>query len=206
MLIKTCVLDAGRHSDGGVLSKSTFSQALNDGNFFIPNNQPIISNTTFSFRVRIYLWWLSYRNNKPCFLFVIVGDEVLPLKKNMLSIIKKTCCVHILETILHQEPFLTLSEQGMPYYSKYFWYPSSKVELFFLYFCVISSSFYRWRSFRQPIIADLNQMVMFVKATTALHNYLCCEEEKNLLTTVHLNLWKGKIMLSVEVGEGMKVQ
>ena len=34
----------------------------------------------------------------------------------------------------------------------------------------------RWRLFRQPVIADPNNIVTFTKAAIALHNYLQTEE------------------------------
>ena len=35
---------------------------------------------------------------------------------------------------------------------------------------------FRWRIFRQPVIAEPNNVVKFMKATIALHNYLWTEE------------------------------
>ena len=58
--------NAGRHSDGGVLSNSDFGQALEDGSFSIPSPCPLPSTT------------------EPNLPYVIVGDEAFPLRMNML--------------------------------------------------------------------------------------------------------------------------
>ena len=58
--------DAGRHSDGGVLSNSAFGQALESGTLSIPDPCPLPG------------------TNQPALPFVIVGDEAFPLKPNIL--------------------------------------------------------------------------------------------------------------------------
>lgn len=58
--------DAGRHSDGGFFSNSTFGKALGSGSLDIPSPRSL-PNTT--------------QSPLP---FVFVGDEAFPLKTNML--------------------------------------------------------------------------------------------------------------------------
>ena len=58
--------DCGRHSDGGVLSNSTFGQALDSGKLSIPTGRPLPGTT------------------QPTLPYVIVGDEAFPLKTNMM--------------------------------------------------------------------------------------------------------------------------
>ena len=58
--------NAGRHSDGGVLSNSEFGQALQDGSLSLPSPCPL-SGTT-----------------EPRLPYVIVGDEAFPLRTYML--------------------------------------------------------------------------------------------------------------------------
>ena len=57
--------DYGRHSDGGVLSNSSFGRALENGSLSIPAAHPLPGAT------------------QPA-PYVIVGDEAFPLKTNML--------------------------------------------------------------------------------------------------------------------------
>ena len=58
--------DAGCHSDGGVLSNSSFGQALDDKTLHIPRGCPLPGTSS------------------PMLPYVIVGDEVFPLKENMM--------------------------------------------------------------------------------------------------------------------------
>ena len=58
--------DSGRHSDGGVLSNSTFGKAISDGTLPFPPSRPLPG--TFH----------------PSLPYVIVGDEVFPLKNHMM--------------------------------------------------------------------------------------------------------------------------
>ena len=58
--------DAGRHSDGGVFSNSSFRTALETGTLSTPDPQPLPSTT------------------QPAVLFVFVGDEASSLKPNFL--------------------------------------------------------------------------------------------------------------------------
>ena len=58
--------EAGRQSDGGILSNSSFGQAFDDNQLFIPEPSPL-PNT-----------------NDPSLPYVIVGDEAFPLKLNMM--------------------------------------------------------------------------------------------------------------------------
>ena len=55
--------NAGRHSDGGVLSNSTFGQALDSDLLAIPEPSPLPG------------------TKSPDLPYVIVGDEAFPLKK-----------------------------------------------------------------------------------------------------------------------------
>ena len=64
-LIVVDVRNAGRHSDGGVLSNSKFGQALENGLLALPGPSPLPGTT------------------EPL-PFVIVGDEVFPLRTHML--------------------------------------------------------------------------------------------------------------------------
>ena len=58
--------DAGRHSDGGVLSNSEFGQALEDGSLSIPHPCPLPGTT------------------QPNLPYFIVGDDAFPLKTTIL--------------------------------------------------------------------------------------------------------------------------
>ena len=58
--------DIGRHSDGGVLSNSDFGQALDNGTLSFHSDCPLAG------------------TSGPNLPFVLVGDEVFPLKRNML--------------------------------------------------------------------------------------------------------------------------
>ena len=58
--------DAGRHSDGGILSNSEFGCALENDSLSIPNPCSLPGTT------------------QPNLPFVIVGDEAFPLKINLL--------------------------------------------------------------------------------------------------------------------------
>ena len=58
--------DAGRHSDGGVLSNSEFGLALEDGSLSFPGPCPLPGTT------------------EPNLPYIIVGDAAFPLRMNML--------------------------------------------------------------------------------------------------------------------------
>ena len=58
--------DAGRHSDGGIFSNSSFGKTLDTGSLAIPDPQPLPSTT------------------QPAVIFVFVGDEAFSLKPNFL--------------------------------------------------------------------------------------------------------------------------
>ena len=58
--------DAGRQSDGGVLSNSAFGQALEGGYLSLPSPSPLPGTTG------------------PNLPYIIVGDEAFPLRANML--------------------------------------------------------------------------------------------------------------------------
>ena len=58
--------DAGRHSDRGVLSNSSFGQALDDKTLHIPRGRPLPGTSS------------------PMLPYVIVEDEAFPLKENMM--------------------------------------------------------------------------------------------------------------------------
>lgn len=58
--------DAGRHSDGGVLSNSEFGQALENGTLHFPAPSPLSGLI------------------QPDLPYVIVGDAAFPLRTNML--------------------------------------------------------------------------------------------------------------------------
>jgi hypothetical protein len=58
--------DSGRHSDGGVLSNSTFGKALDDGRLNFPSDCPLPGTSS------------------PILPHVIVGDEAFPLKKYLM--------------------------------------------------------------------------------------------------------------------------
>ena len=58
--------EAGRHSDGGTLSHSSFGQAPDGQQLSLPEGRPLPGTT------------------QPCLPYVIVADEAFPLKMNML--------------------------------------------------------------------------------------------------------------------------
>ena len=57
--------DAGRHSDGGILSNSEFGKALERNSLFLPPDRPLPGMSTFV-------------------PYVVVGDEAFPLKNHMM--------------------------------------------------------------------------------------------------------------------------
>ena len=123
--------DAGHQSDGGVLANSEFGYALENGTLGIPNDRPLPGTT------------------EPNLPFVIVRDEVFPLKMTMLR------------------PF---PGKYLPEAQAIFNYWLSRA-------CrIIENSLgilaARWRLFRRPIIAEPERVVVYVKAAIALHNYL----------------------------------
>ena len=124
--------DTGRHSDGGVLSNSSFGQALVNGTLPLPKEPPLP------------------RTSSPNLPYVFVGDEAFPLKK---------------KNLLRPFPGKKLDELH-----SIFNYRLSRERR------VIENSFGilapRWRIFRRPIIANPDNVVLFTKATIALHNYL----------------------------------
>ena len=128
-LILVDVGDTGRHSDGGVLSNSSFGQALVNGTLPLPKECPLP------------------RTSSPNLPYVFVGDEAFSLKKNLLRR-----------------------------------FPGKKLDVSHSIFNyrlvarrVIENSFRiyvaRW-IFHCPIIANPDNVVVFTKATIALHNYL----------------------------------
>ena len=58
--------DAGRHSDGGVLSNSEFGKALEENRLLIPNGRPLPGTT------------------QPIMPYAIVADEAFPLKTSIM--------------------------------------------------------------------------------------------------------------------------
>ena len=123
--------DSGRHSDGGVLSSSSFGSALENGSLSFPPDSPLPE------------------TSQPSLPYVIVGDEAFPLKTYM----------------LRPYPGKNLLESQAIYN-----YRLSRARR------IIENSFgilaARWRIFRRPIIAHPDNVVMYTKATIALHNYL----------------------------------
>ena len=71
--------EAGRHSDGGILSHSSFGQPIEAGMLSIPGASP--------FQVTNIPMWNTYLftgTTVPSFQYVFVGDEAFPLRTNML--------------------------------------------------------------------------------------------------------------------------
>ena len=85
--------EAGMRSDGGVLSNSSFGQALEAGTLSIPDPAPlsgilILLKITLVY-LKVYtcvlkIICLILGTMQPPFPYVFVGDEVFPLRPNML--------------------------------------------------------------------------------------------------------------------------
>ena len=82
--------EAGRHSDGGVLSNSLFGQALEEGSLSIPEPSPlpgIIHNIYVIMhlcQLQELLYLTSIGTSQPHLPYVIVGDEAFLLRENMM--------------------------------------------------------------------------------------------------------------------------
>ena len=123
--------DSGHHSDGGVLSNSSFGKALLDGKLPFPQSQALPGTTSLA---------LPY---------VIVADEAFPLQTNM---------------------FQPYPRRNLQESQSVFNYRLNRARR------TIENAFgilaARWRIFHWPIIADPSHVVLFTKATIALHNLL----------------------------------
>ena len=123
--------DAGRHSDGGVFSNSTFGKAVIEGNVPLPPDCSLPS------------------TSQPDVPYVIVGDATFLLNINL----------------MRPYPGRNLSEPHAIFNSRL--NRASRV---------IENSFgilaARWCIFRRPIIAKPDNVVVYTKASIALHNFL----------------------------------
>ena len=76
--------EAGRHSDGGVLSHSAFGQALEENTLCIPTPTALPGGTCHIVTTSMFYQYISSSGStQPPLPYVFVGDEAFPLH-NML--------------------------------------------------------------------------------------------------------------------------
>ena len=136
--------DAGRHSDGGVLSNSEFGKALDGNSLSLPQSRPLPGTLS------------------PTVPYVIVGDEVFPLKQNIMRL---------------------YPGRNLPQPYSVYNYRLSRARR------VIENSFgipaARWRIFRRPMIATPEHVVSYTKAAIV---YITTYEALSHLCTLHPDL------------------